>query len=193
MATSSSSPGGEEIAAPTSSVLILVTNDTHSKMVPRGQSAADGDVEKTVGGVARRLTYFEQHADEQPLILDVGDSFQGSPFFSFFGGEVEFGAMAKMGYRATAIGNHDFDSELDGLRRHAREQAPGMRLLCANLRDEATGQLGFEPHALYEVGAAKTKVGVVALIGEEAWSVVDKKKCVGVSFLKTPSKPPGSR
>jgi len=143
-------------------------------MVPYQEGAADGG-NGLVGGAARRETYFQQRTHEQPLILDVGDSFQGSPFYSFFGGDVELAAMERMGYKATAIGNHDFDGGLDDLQRHASEQSPGMQLLCANLRDTTTGELFFEPHAIYEVGDAKYKVGVVGLMGEEAWSVVDKK------------------
>ena len=82
----------------------------------------------------------------------------GSPYFSFFGGEVEMAALEKMGYRATAIGNHDFDSGLPELHRLAKEQAPSVELMCANLVD-GTGTLAFTPHALYEVGPDKVRVG----------------------------------
>ena len=131
-------PGEESL---TGQVLLLVTNDTHSQMLPTSED---------VGGAARRASYFKGRAHEVPLILDVGDSFQGSPYFSFFGGEVEMSALERMGYRAMAIGNHDFDSGLEELRRHAREQCPNVKLLCANLQDSTSGELAFEPHALYE-------------------------------------------
>ena len=173
MATESSARGD---------VLLLVTNDTHSKMVPYVQNELDGGGDITVGGVARRTSYFKQRQHEQPLILDVGDSFQGSPYYSFFGGEVELAAMERMQYKASAIGNHDFDSGLAELQRHAREQSPNLKLLCANVIDEATGSLVFEPHTIYEVGESKWKVGIVALMGDEAWSVVDKKLREGLKL-----------
>ena len=87
------------------SLLLLCTNDTHSQMEPSPESGK--------GGVARRATYLKGRAEERPLVLDVGDAFQGSPYFSWFHGEVEMAAMARLGYRAMAVGNHDFDSGRD--------------------------------------------------------------------------------
>ena len=49
------------------------------------------------------------------LLFDAGDIFQGTPYFNFFGGEVEFKMMSKLGYDASTIGNHDFDNGIDGL------------------------------------------------------------------------------
>ena len=48
-------------------------------------------------------------------MLDAGDIFQGTPYFNFYGGEVEFKLMSKLGYDAATIGNHDFDNGIDGL------------------------------------------------------------------------------
>ena len=50
-------------------VLLLVTNDTHSMMHPRPETG--------LGGAGRRATYFKGRAHEEPLILDDGDVFQG--------------------------------------------------------------------------------------------------------------------
>jgi 5'-nucleotidase len=47
--------------------------------------------------------------------LDAGDIFQGTPYFNFFGGEVEMKVMSEMEYDAATIGNHDFDGGIDGL------------------------------------------------------------------------------
>jgi 5'-nucleotidase len=49
------------------------------------------------------------------LLLDSGDIFQGTPYFNFFGGELEIKLMSQMGYDASTIGNHDFDGGLEGL------------------------------------------------------------------------------
>ena len=46
---------------------------------------------------------------------DAGDIFQGTPYFNFYGGELEFKLMSKMRYDAATIGNHDFDNGIDGL------------------------------------------------------------------------------
>jgi 5'-nucleotidase len=49
------------------------------------------------------------------LLLDSGDIFQGTPYFNFFGGEIEFEAMSAMRYDVATLGNHDFDNGVDGL------------------------------------------------------------------------------
>lgn len=49
------------------------------------------------------------------MLLDSGDVFQGTPYFNFFGGELEFKLMSIMGYEASTFGNHEFDNGLEGL------------------------------------------------------------------------------
>ena len=48
--------------------------------------------------MARRLTLLRRIRETHPnvLLLDSGDIFQGTPYFNFFGGEVEFRAMSAM-------------------------------------------------------------------------------------------------
>ncbi|MDX1471645.1 MAG: metallophosphatase, partial [Flavobacteriaceae bacterium] len=49
------------------------------------------------------------------LLFDAGDIFQGTPYFNYYGGELEFKLMSMMKYDLATIGNHDFDNGLDGL------------------------------------------------------------------------------
>ena len=49
------------------------------------------------------------------LIFDAGDIFQGTPYFNFFGGEIEIKLMSKMGYNAATLGNHEFDNGIKKL------------------------------------------------------------------------------
>jgi len=49
------------------------------------------------------------------LLLDAGDIFQGTPYFNYYGGELEFKLMSMLKYDAATIGNHDFDNGIDGL------------------------------------------------------------------------------
>src|SRR6056297_2954340 len=95
-------------------ITILHTNDVHSHIdtFPSSHSR-----HPNLGGVARRATLVEQIRNENPntLLLDAGDIFQGTPYFNFYGGELEFKLMSKMKYDAATIGNHDFDNGIDGL------------------------------------------------------------------------------
>jgi len=95
---------------------ILHTNDVHSRVEP---FPMDGSRNEGLGGVAKRATLIKKVRDEQKnvLLLDAGDIFQGTPYFNFFGGEIEMKLMSELGYDAATIGNHDFDGGIDGLER----------------------------------------------------------------------------
>jgi 5'-nucleotidase len=95
-------------------ITVLHTNDTHSHIEPFSPEHAQYP---NMGGVARRYSLINSIRKENPntLLLDAGDIFQGTPYFNFYGGEVEFKLMSKLGYDAATIGNHDFDNGIEGL------------------------------------------------------------------------------
>lgn len=98
----------------TTQITILHTNDVHSHIDPFGPE--DGR-NANKGGVARRAYLVESIRKENPntLLLDAGDIFQGTPYFNYYGGELEFKLMSMLKYDAATIGNHDFDNGIDGL------------------------------------------------------------------------------
>ena len=95
-------------------ITILHTNDVHSHIDPFGP---DDGRNANKGGVARRASLVESIRKENPntLLLDAGDIFQGTPYFNYYGGELEFKLMSMLKYDAATIGNHDFDNGIDGL------------------------------------------------------------------------------
>ncbi|WP_417291444.1 bifunctional metallophosphatase/5'-nucleotidase [Corallibacter sp.] len=95
-------------------ITILHTNDVHSHIDAFGP---DDGKNPNKGGVARRATLIDNIRKENPntLLLDAGDIFQGTPYFNYYGGELEFKLMSKLKYDAATIGNHDFDNGIDGL------------------------------------------------------------------------------
>ena len=98
----------------TKHITILHTNDTHSHIDPFPSTHAKY---ANRGGIARRANLVETIRKENPntLLLDAGDIFQGTPYFNFYGGELEFKLMSLLKYDAVTIGNHDFDNGIDGL------------------------------------------------------------------------------
>jgi|SRR5690554_162754 len=94
-------------------ITILHTNDTHSHIDP---FEASHPRNPNMGGVARRAALVEQIRRENPntLLLDAGDIFQGTPYFNYYGGELEFKLMSMMKYDAATLGNHEFDNGLEG-------------------------------------------------------------------------------
>lgn len=95
-------------------ITILHTNDVHSHIEPFNNTHSKFP---NMGGVARRSTIIENIRTSNPntLLLDAGDIFQGTPYFNYYGGEIEFKLMSMLNYDAATIGNHDFDNGIDGL------------------------------------------------------------------------------
>ncbi len=98
----------------TKKITILHTNDVHSHIDPFGP---DDGRNANKGGIARRATLVNSIRKENPntLLLDAGDIFQGTPYFNYYGGELEFKLMSMLKYDLATIGNHDFDNGIDGL------------------------------------------------------------------------------
>ena len=95
-------------------ITILHTNDVHSHVEPFSKDHSEFP---NKGGFERRATLISEIRRQNPntLLFDAGDIFQGTPYFNFYGGEIEFKLMSMLGYDAVTIGNHDFDNGIDGL------------------------------------------------------------------------------
>src|SRR5919198_505051 len=103
-----------DVGAGETLITILHTNDTHSQIDP----IAENDKQYGgKGGVARRATLVKSVRKQNPntLMIDAGDVFQGTPYFNFFKGEVEYKAMSLIGYDAGTLGNHEFDNGVESL------------------------------------------------------------------------------
>jgi|SRR5690554_305209 len=95
-------------------ITILHTNDTHSHL---DTFPSNHPQFANQGGAARRATIFERIRAENPntLIFDAGDLFQGTPYFNYYGGELEIKIMNMLNYDAATLGNHEFDNGINSL------------------------------------------------------------------------------
>ena len=151
-------------------ITILHTNDVHSHIDP---FPADDPKYPNKGGVARRAAIIEKIRKEEQhvLLLDAGDAFQGTPYFNFYGGEIEYKLMSMMKYDLTTIGNHDFDNGIDGL--FAQMPHAEFGFVSANYDFRKTVLDTFvKPYKIFEKG--EMKIGVFGL-GVELEGLVDKK------------------
>ena len=125
------------------------------------------------GGVARRATLIESIRNENPntLLLDAGDIFQGTPYFNYYGGELEFKLMSKLKYDAATIGNHDFDNGIDGL--YAQLPHANFQFISANYDFKNTVMdTHVKPYQIFIKDGIK--IGVFG-IGIKLDGLVDKK------------------
>ncbi|HEX9152383.1 MAG TPA: metallophosphatase, partial [Flavobacterium sp.] len=153
----------------TKHLTILHTNDVHSYIDP---FPADHPKNPNMGGVVRRAALIESIRKENPnvLLLDAGDIFQGTPYFNYYGGALEFKLMSMMQYDASTIGNHDFDNGVAGL--YAQMPHAKFELLSANYDFKNTLLDGFvKPYKIFDKNGIK--VGVFGL-GIALEGLVDK-------------------
>ena len=160
-------------AAP-QTVLVLVTGDENGHLLP----STEGEPPK--GGAAVTLWYWTSKEGDCPgkfardgapackdgktLVLSTGDHFSGPSISSFFQGAPVAEAMARMGYAASAMGNHELDfgrEQFDRLR-----DTGGFPYLSSNVRPppnkkDKEYKLGLKPFTIFQRGGVK--IGVVGL------------------------------
>lgn len=156
---------------------ILHTNDVHSRIEP---FPMDGSRNQGLGGAARRATLIEKIRKEQQnvLLLDAGDTVQGTPYFNLFGGKLEMELMNKMGYDASTFGNHEFDNGLEKLAEMISHA--DFPFLVSNYDFSNTPLAGkTQPYKIFKKGGLK--IGVFGL-GIELDGLVDPLLCAGVKY-----------
>jgi 5'-nucleotidase/UDP-sugar diphosphatase len=155
-------------------ITILFTNDFHGAVEPD----EDGN-----GGLVNLVSLIDQIRAENPghtLLLDAGDSFQGTYVSNSTHGEVVMSAMNLAGYDAWTLGNHEFDWGQDVLRaRIAQAEFPA---LAANVVDESSGQVwdAVQPYIVVQVGDAR--VAILGLAYPDTPAITKPQNVAGLDF-----------
>ena len=159
-------------------ITILHTNDTHSHIDP---FPLDHGNYPGQGGVARRATLLKKirRENKNVLLLDAGDMFQGTPYFNYYGGELEIKMMNMLGYDAGTIGNHEFDNGVGGL----AAQVPNAQfpIISANYDFSNTVMNGLtQPYKIFIKDGIK--IGVFGL-GVKLEGLVNKREYGETNYL----------
>ncbi|MFK7745756.1 MAG: bifunctional UDP-sugar hydrolase/5'-nucleotidase [Roseobacter sp.] len=111
------------MAAAEYNLTILHTNDFHARFEPisrfdSGCSAEDDAEGKCFGGSARLVTAVAEARarSNNSILVDGGDQFQGTLFYTYYKGALAAEMMNKLGYDAMTVGNHEFDDGPEVLR-----------------------------------------------------------------------------
>ena len=150
---------------------ILHINDWHSRIESNNKyestCSADDETEgKCFGGAARLVTAIADRRKalegDNVLLLNGGDNFQGSLFYTTYKGAVEAEFLNLMEFDAMTVGNHEFDDGEDAL-------APFLDVikfpvLSANVAAGASSKVGdrIKPSMVIEVGGEK--IGIVGAV-----------------------------
>ena len=103
-------------AAADYNLTILHTNDFHSRFEPISKydgpcSAEDNTAGDCFGGTARLVNAIKDAKSRSPnhVLIDGGDQFQGSLFYTRYKGKMAAEMMNRLGYDGMTVGNHEFD------------------------------------------------------------------------------------
>jgi 5'-nucleotidase / UDP-sugar diphosphatase len=136
-------------------VVLLYTNDLHGAVEVKGNHKGE------VGGLVNLVSLIDQvraQAPEHTLLLDAGDTFQGSYLSNSTQGEVVMAAMNLAGYDAWTLGNHEFDWGLAVLQERIGQAT--FPALAANLYDAVSGRVweAVEPYTIVRAGRARVAI-----------------------------------
>ncbi|WP_353401138.1 bifunctional metallophosphatase/5'-nucleotidase [Pseudophaeobacter arcticus] len=174
------------MAAADFKLTILHTNDFHARFEPISKydsGCRDGDNAegKCFGGSARLVTALAEARAraENSILVDGGDQFQGSLFYTYYKGKVAAEMMNKLGYDGMTVGNHEFDDGPEVLRGFM--DAVGFPVLMSN------ADVSGEPH-LAEVLQKSTvierggeRIGLIGLTPEDTHDLASPGKNISFS------------
>jgi len=150
---------------------ILHINDWHSRIESNNKfestcSAEEETKNECIGGAARLVTAINQERNklngQNVLLLNGGDNFQGSLFYTTYKGKAEAEFLNQMKFDAMTVGNHEFDDGEDAL-------APFLDViqfpvLSANVKASAASKVGdrIKPSIVLDVGGQK--IGIIGAV-----------------------------
>ncbi len=156
------------------SLNIIHINDLHSRIEPVSKydstcSAEDNAAGECFGGVARVKTMINQLrgdlADQNVIVLDAGDQYQGSLMYTTYKGDVEIEFMNDIGFDVMAVGNHEFDDGDEGLAKLA--DGVDFPVISGNVDVAASNILAgkVSDHVILEVGGQK--IGIISALATD--------------------------
>jgi len=143
---------------------IIHTNDHHARIEPVLTGTPPVPLH---GGVSRRKTLIDAIREEggNQILLDAGDVFQGTLWFTQYLGQADLEFYNALGYEAVTIGNHEFDKGQQPLAEFLKRTT--FPVLSANIAADSSSPLSglFKPWIIKEIGSQR--VGIFGVTTEE--------------------------
>ena len=153
---------------------ILHTNDFHARFEPISAydgpcSAEDNTAGECFGGTARLVNAIKdakERAGNKPLLLvDGGDQFQGTLFYTQYKGAMSAEMMNMLGYDAMTVGNHEFDDGPQVLRDFADTIQFPILMSNADISQEPILGDAIQKSTVIEVGGER--IGLIGLTPQD--------------------------
>ena len=166
---------------------VVHTNDIHGGINPSHATYMNREFPPRIGGAASMATFLQsvrarvEKEGGHFLMLDAGDTFQGTPVGTLTKGRAVVDFMNAAGYDALALGNHDFDEGKENCQELVRRA--DFPVLAANLFDESTGEIvdWVEPWIIKDYGPLR--VGIIGLITPETENMSFPANVAGLDFV----------
>jgi 2',3'-cyclic-nucleotide 2'-phosphodiesterase (5'-nucleotidase family) len=177
-------------AAPTVAEIVELTvvhtNDVHGGIDPSDATFMNREFPPRLGGAASMVTLIGNlRRDVQAkggrfLLVDSGDTFQGTPIGTLTKGRAVIDFMNAAGYDLLALGNHDFDEGRENTQELV--QRAKFPVVAANLVVEGTDDVvdWVEPWIVKDYG--NLRVGVIGLITPETSNMSFPANIAGLDF-----------
>ncbi len=166
-----------------STLTILHTNDFHSRVEPvskydSGCSAEDNAEGKCFGGYARLVTAVAEARKRNPdaILVDGGDQFQGSLFYTYYKGKAAAEMMNTLKYDGMTVGNHEFDDGPEVLRGFMDSLNFPILMSNADVSKEPSLQGVLKKSTVIEKGGHK--IGLIGLTPEDTSELASPGKFV---------------
>ncbi|HMB68002.1 MAG TPA: bifunctional UDP-sugar hydrolase/5'-nucleotidase [bacterium] len=175
-------PAGAKIVRLT----VMHTNDIHGGIGPSDATYMNREFPPRIGGAASMITVLQRVRQEAEargqafLLMDSGDTFQGTPIGTLTKGRAVIDFMNRAHYDVLALGNHDFDEGKENCQDLVKRA--NFPVLAANLLSEETGRTAewVEPWIVRDFG--DFKVGIVGVITPETENMSFPANVAGLDF-----------
>ncbi|UWQ30823.1 bifunctional UDP-sugar hydrolase/5'-nucleotidase [Leisingera sp. M523] len=165
---------------------ILHTNDFHARFEPINKYDSTCDAEdqaegKCFGGTARLVTAIAdaRARAENTILVDGGDQFQGSLFYTYYKGKAAAEFMNQLGYDGMTVGNHEFDDGPEVLRGFM--DAVGFPVLMSNADVSGEPALADVLKKSTVIERGGEKIGLIGLTPEDTHELASPGKNVHFS------------
>jgi len=151
------------------SITIVHTTDLHGYIWP----TTDYDGRTNVGGFLRCAYRIDQIRAEKPdaLLIDCGDTFQGSPESFLTKGRLLVDGLNQMKYDAWVLGNHEFDWGVEALTSlHNMTEIPFLACNIYFNPPEANWLPKIQPYVIREVDGVRVAIIGLVTPGIPRWS-----------------------
>ena len=174
------------MAAADYKLTILHTNDFHSRFEPiskydSGCREGDNAEGKCFGGSARLVSAIAEarSRSNNSILVDGGDQFQGSLFYTYYKGKAAAEMMNKMGYDGMTVGNHEFDDGPEVLRGFMDAVEFPVLMSNADVRQEPALADVLKKSTVIERGGEK--IGLIGLTPEDTHELASPGKNITFS------------